>query len=65
MDELFPEKILWPPVDKPLNFYIIVAYWAPGGRWKLFPNLYNEKEVGIKLSTLPRGYTERRVYHIA
>ena len=64
MQELFPTKITWPPTDKPLDFYIVMAYWAPGGWWKLFPGLYNKEGAEIKIEMLPRGYTERRVYHI-
>ncbi len=63
--ELFPIKTTYPPPDKKLDYWIIVAWWAPGGWWKVFsPQYLTEEKAQFETDLLPRGYTERHIFHL-
>lgn len=65
MIELFPVKTIYPPAPKALDFYIIVAYWAPGGWWKIWPDQWvSEEKAELQAEKIPAGYTERQIFHI-
>lgn len=65
--ELFPMKVVYPK-PPPLDVYIVTAYWAPGGWWKVFtqnvPPLHTDKEAQEFADSLGQGYTVRKIFHL-
>lgn len=63
-EQLFPTKILYPKAP-PIDIYIVVAYWTPGGWWKVFPEQHTFDDTAQKFAdSLGSGWGERRMYHL-
>lgn len=62
--DLFSIKTLYPKPPKDIDLYLLVAYWAVGGWWKVITTCKKYEEAEIKAGQLPKGYSERKIFHL-
>jgi len=62
--DLFPIKKSYPKPPKPLDIYLLVAYWSIGGWWKIINSFNKLEEAETMAERLPNGYGERRIFHL-
>ena len=63
---LFPEhSIVTDPPPPPLDAYVVLAYWQPGGWWRMWPDLWETEAVARDhAQELPRGWIHKRILRI-
>lgn len=63
---LFPiASIVADPPPPPLDGYAVLAYWQPGGWWKLWGDIWDTEDKGQEVAQqLPRGWLHRRILRV-